>query len=52
MSTALDNGGEELEAYTASSKSQTDAKLIYHLRDLRQSCAKQWMQDQRLHLGV
>jgi NTE family protein len=46
------DGGEELEAYPASSKSQTDAKLIYQLRDLGQSCAKQWLQDQRQHLGV
>nr|WP_315484573.1 patatin-like phospholipase family protein [uncultured Undibacterium sp.] len=46
------DGGEQLEAYPASSKSQTDAKLIYQLRDLGQSCAKQWLQDQRQHLGV
>jgi NTE family protein len=46
------DGGEELEAYPASSKSQTDAKLIYQLRDLGPSCAKQWLQDHRQHLGV
>lgn len=46
------DGGEELEAYPAASKSQTDAHLIYQLRDLGKSCAEQWLQTQRQHLGV
>ena len=46
------DGGEALEAYPASSKSQTDAQLIHQLRDLGQSCAKQWLQDQGHQLGV
>ncbi len=46
------DGGEELEAYSAASKSQTDAHLIYQLRDLGKTCAGKWLQTQRQHLGV
>nr|WP_329603127.1 patatin-like phospholipase family protein [Undibacterium baiyunense] len=46
------DGGEELEAYSAASKSQTDTHLIYQLRDLGKTCAQQWLQSQRQHLGV
>lgn len=46
------DGGEELEAYPAASKSQTDSQLIYQLRDLGKSSAQHWLQNQRQHLGV
>lgn len=37
------DGGEALEAYPASSKTQTDAKLIYDLHDLGRASAAKWL---------
>lgn len=37
------DGGAALDAYTAASKSATDAKLIYALCALGQQCAEQWL---------
>lgn len=37
------DGGEAMEAYPASSKSQTDAKLIYALHDLGRQSAQKWL---------
>jgi NTE family protein len=46
------DGGEVLEAFHASTKSATDAKLIYTLRDLGRDCAKQWLARHFKQLGV
>ncbi|MBT0569730.1 patatin-like phospholipase family protein [Curvibacter sp. CHRR-16] len=37
------DGGEALESYPASSKTQTDAKLIYTLYELGRECAAKWL---------
>jgi NTE family protein len=46
------DGGETLEAFHASTKSATDAKLIHSLRDLGQDCAKRWLAKNFTQLGV
>ncbi len=46
------DGGEVLEAFHASTKSATDAKLIHTLRDLGVSCARQWLVKSFKQLGV
>jgi NTE family protein len=46
------DGGATLDAYTASSKSATDAKLIYGLCALGQQCAEQWLHQQSGSVGV
>jgi len=46
------DGGKVLEAFAASSKSQTDAKLIHTLRDLGQACAQAWLDQHYPALGV
>jgi len=46
------DGGKALEDYPASSKSQTDAKLIYALRDLGRASAKHWLEKKLHEVGV
>ena len=46
------DGGEVLEAFHASTKSATDAKLIHTLRDLGVSCARRWLSRDLKHIGV
>ena len=46
------DGGEILEAFHASTKSATDAKLIHTLRDLGRDCASQWLAKKYAALGV
>ncbi|MGV8803500.1 MAG: patatin-like phospholipase family protein [Polaromonas sp.] len=46
------DGGEALEQYNASTKSSTDASLIYALRDLGVLCAKQWLARRYKLLGI
>jgi NTE family protein len=46
------DGGKVLENFAASTKSQTDAKLIHTLRDLGQACAKAWLAQQFASVGV
>lgn len=46
------DGGGALEAYTASTKSETDAKLIHALRDLGRACAQAWLGKHYPALGV
>lgn len=46
------DGGEILEGFHASTKSATDAKLIYTLRDLGHDCARQWLARHFSALGV
>jgi NTE family protein len=46
------DGGEVLEAFHASTKSATDAKLIHGLRDLGVTCAKRWLAKEAKQLGV
>ena len=46
------DGGEVLEAFHASTKSATDAKLIHTLRDLGVSCARRWLSRDFKHIGV
>ena len=46
------DGGEVLEAFHASTKSATDAKLIHSLRDLGVTCAKRWLARHFNQLGV
>ena len=46
------DGGEALEAYPASSKSATDAKLIQGLCALGQQCATQWLQKKAHSVGT
>ena len=46
------DGGRELDAYPASTKSETHADLIYKLRDLGQRCASRWLQRKRSLVGV
>lgn len=46
------DGGEVLEAFHASTKSATDAKLIHTLRDLGVTCARRWLAKDSKQLGV
>ena len=46
------DGGEALEAFHASTKSATDAKLIHTLRDLGVACARQWLAKNFKQVGV
>lgn len=46
------DGGEALDAFTASSKSSTRASLIHALRDLGQASARAWLAQHRPALGV
>ena len=46
------DGGEVLEAFHASTKSATDAKLIHTLRDLGVTCARRWLDRHFNQLGV
>ena len=46
------DGGEVLEAFHASTKSATDARLIHTLRDLGVTCARQWLARNFKQLGV
>ena len=46
------DGGELLEAFHASTKVATDAKLIYSLRALGIQCAKQWLSKRYEQIGV
>jgi NTE family protein len=45
------DGGEVLEGFPASSKSQTDAKLLHTLRDLGRASAKKWLQHKFASVG-
>jgi NTE family protein len=45
------DGGEVLEGFAASTKSQTDAKLLYTLRDLGRVSAKKWLQQKFASVG-
>ena len=46
------DGGEALEAFNASTKVATDAKLIHALRDLGIQCAKDWLGKRFKQIGV
>ncbi len=46
------DGGEALEAFDASSKVETGAKLIRSLRDLGIECGKLWLKKDAKQLGV
>jgi NTE family protein len=46
------DGGKELDAYPASSKAETNADLIYRLRDLGRNCANHWLSQKLPSLGV
>lgn len=46
------DGGEALEAFTASTKVSTKASLIYSMRDLGQASAKEWLAQNFKALGV
>ena len=46
------DGGLELDNYPASTKAQTDAPLIYQLRDLGKRCTSHWLAQQLAHVGV
>jgi len=46
------DGGKELDAYPASSKAETDADLIYRLRDLGKRCAEHWLEHSLHSVGV
>ncbi len=46
------DGGELLEAFHASTKVATDAKLIHSLRALGIQCAKQWLSKRYEQIGV
>lgn len=45
------DGGEALEAFHASTKAATDARLIHTLRDLGQDCARRWLVQHFKDLG-
>jgi NTE family protein len=45
------DGGEVLESFAASTKSQTDAKLIYTLKDLGRAAAKKWLRHKFSSVG-
>jgi NTE family protein len=46
------DGGEALEAYPASTKSNADGKLIEALFELGQTCAKRWLKKHYDEVGV
>jgi NTE family protein len=46
------DGGKELDGYAASTKSQTDATLIYQLHDLGKRCASRWLAQRLAQVGV
>ena len=46
------DGGQELDDYPASTKSETGADLIYRLRDLGQRCAALWLEQKYAQVGV
>lgn len=46
------DGGEALESFAASTKSSTKASLIYALRDLGQTCTRDWLATRFASLGV
>jgi len=46
------DGGAALDAYPASTKSQTDAGLIYRLRDLGRHSAQHWLGQKLSQVGV
>ena len=46
------DGGEQLEARNASTKTSVSASLIHGLRDLGQTCAKAWLAKRFSSLGV
>jgi NTE family protein len=46
------DGGEALEAFSASTKTSTSASLIHALRDLGQASAKAWLRRHYNALGV
>jgi len=46
------DGGEELEAFSASSKSSTDGQMIQRLHELGRTCAKTWLARHFKLLGV
>jgi NTE family protein len=46
------DGGQELDDYPASTKSETGADLIYRLRDLGQRCAARWLEQKYAQVGV
>ena len=46
------DGGEALEAFTASSKISTKASLIFSLRDLGQASARHWLTRHYAALGI
>jgi NTE family protein len=46
------DGGEALEAFHASTKAETDGRLIHSLRDLGVRCAKAWLAKNFNRLGV
>ena len=46
------DGGEVLEAFHASTKTATDAKLIHTLRDLGVACTQRWLARNFKQLGV
>lgn len=46
------DGGHALDSYPASSKSQTDAALIYRLRDLGRQSAAHWLSQHLPQIGV
>ena len=46
------DGGEAMEAFTASSKVSTKASLIYSMRDLGRASAKEWLGQNFKSLGV
>jgi NTE family protein len=46
------DGGKELDAYPAASKAETNAELIYRLRDLGQRSAAHWLSHKLPSVGV
>jgi NTE family protein len=46
------DGGQALDSYSAASKSQTDAALIYRLRDLGRQQAAHWLSQKLPQVGV
>lgn len=46
------DGGKQMDTYPASSKSQTDAKLIYELHDLGRKSAAHWLSQKLSNVGV
>jgi len=46
------DGGQELDAYPASTKAETNGDLIYRLRDLGKRSATQWLSQKLPSVGV